>query len=326
MDNIGERLIQLRKEKGFSQESLANQLNVTRQAISNWERGKTEPDLQTLIQLADLLGTDVDYLLGRMPQSHQEAVTYSFKPLRTIYQISWLVVLGFCLFISVSPHASWDLEFMILFVFLLIETIIYFVFSYAIKTGDYTMLAGYDRKVNYHYPTLKKMTYILAFNWLLTTLIFIGLYLFLTLLKFSSDGLTLGFILLYISEVISFTFVINWKYRDQVLLSQKDKDEAKIGFWIGISFIVLILLLIVTMVGTMMRFNIENNTLEAAHLLVFFFPYLLLSLISLFFEQSRVKKAVQRGETYKVDSLTYLMILGCLCLLVGLVWTGSSLR
>ena len=53
MDNIGERLIQLRKEKGFSQESLANQLNVTRQAISNWERGKTEPDLQTLIQLAD---------------------------------------------------------------------------------------------------------------------------------------------------------------------------------------------------------------------------------------------------------------------------------
>ena len=326
MESIGERLNQLRKEKRLSQESLATQLNVTRQAISNWERGKTEPDLQMLAQLADLLGTDVDYLLGRTSQSHQGEVTYSFKPLRTIYQISWLVVIGFCLFISISPNYSWAPELIILFVLLLIETSIYFFFGYAIKTGDYTMLAGYDKRVDYHYPTLKKMVYIMAFNWLLTTVMFIGIYLFLILLKFSLDGLALGFILLYVGEVISFTLVTNWKYRDQLLLSQKDQDEAKIGVWISIGFFVLILLLVITMASTMMLFNIENNSLEVARLLVFFFPYVILSLISLFFEQSRVKKAVQKGEKYKIDSLTYLMIVGCLCLLVGLVWTGASFR
>ncbi len=170
------------------------------------------------------------------------------------------------------------------------------------------MLAGYDKRVDYHYPTLKKMVYIMAFNWLLTTVMFIGIYLFLILLKFSLDGLALGFILLYVGEVISFTLLTNWKYRNQLLLNQKDQDEAKIGVWISIGFFVLILLLVITMASTMMLFNIENNSLEAARLLVFFFPYVILSLISLFFEQSRVKKAVQKGEKYKIDSLTYLTL------------------
>ena len=42
---IGERLQQLRKEKGISQEKLAEQLHVTRQAVSKWETGQSYPDL-----------------------------------------------------------------------------------------------------------------------------------------------------------------------------------------------------------------------------------------------------------------------------------------
>ena len=41
---IGERLQQLRKEKGISQEKLAEQFHVTRQAISKWETGQSYPD------------------------------------------------------------------------------------------------------------------------------------------------------------------------------------------------------------------------------------------------------------------------------------------
>ena len=60
--NIGERITALRKEKSISQAELANRLGVSRQAVSKWEQGSSSPDTAKLIQLAELLGTDVEYL------------------------------------------------------------------------------------------------------------------------------------------------------------------------------------------------------------------------------------------------------------------------
>ena len=45
-----EKLIQLRKQKGYSQESMAEKLDVSRQAISRWENGETTPDMSVLIK------------------------------------------------------------------------------------------------------------------------------------------------------------------------------------------------------------------------------------------------------------------------------------
>ena len=58
-----EKLIQLRKARGLSQEALAEQLGVSRQAISRWELGETTPDLAKLKQLSELYGVSTDYLL-----------------------------------------------------------------------------------------------------------------------------------------------------------------------------------------------------------------------------------------------------------------------
>ena len=60
--NIGERITALRKERSISQAELANRLGVSRQAVSKWEQGSSSPDTAKLIQLAELLGTDVEYL------------------------------------------------------------------------------------------------------------------------------------------------------------------------------------------------------------------------------------------------------------------------
>ncbi len=66
--SIGERITQLRKEKGFSQGQLAETMSVSRQAVSKWENDTTSPDTMKLIQLADLLEVDVEYLAtGRKP-------------------------------------------------------------------------------------------------------------------------------------------------------------------------------------------------------------------------------------------------------------------
>lgn len=61
---LAEKLIILRKQKGLTQMDLAEQLNVSRQAISRWEVGAAVPSTDNLKVLGDLYGVPVDYLLN----------------------------------------------------------------------------------------------------------------------------------------------------------------------------------------------------------------------------------------------------------------------
>ena len=58
-----EKIVELRKQKGLSQEELAEQLGVSRQAVSRWELGQTLPDIPNLLQLCELFGVSADYLV-----------------------------------------------------------------------------------------------------------------------------------------------------------------------------------------------------------------------------------------------------------------------
>lgn len=60
--SIGERIIELRKAQNMSQGSLAEALGISRQAVSKWENDLSVPDASKMIQLADLLDTDIEYL------------------------------------------------------------------------------------------------------------------------------------------------------------------------------------------------------------------------------------------------------------------------
>ena len=62
--NFNEKLMNLRKKEGLSQEELAEKLNVTRQTISKWELGQTSPDMEKLSEIAKIFNTSVDELLS----------------------------------------------------------------------------------------------------------------------------------------------------------------------------------------------------------------------------------------------------------------------
>ncbi len=62
--NIAEKIIQLRKANGWSQEEFAEKLDVSRQAISRWENGTALPDAQNVLQISKLFGVTTDYLLN----------------------------------------------------------------------------------------------------------------------------------------------------------------------------------------------------------------------------------------------------------------------
>ena len=71
--SIGERISELRKELNLSQGDLAQSLGITRQAVCKWENDLAIPDALKMIQLADILDTDIEYLstvrrnFGRRP-------------------------------------------------------------------------------------------------------------------------------------------------------------------------------------------------------------------------------------------------------------------
>lgn len=71
--SIGERITELRTQKNLSQGELASALSVSRQAISKWENDQASPDTIHLIQLADLLDTEVAYLATGVKPVYEEA-------------------------------------------------------------------------------------------------------------------------------------------------------------------------------------------------------------------------------------------------------------
>lgn len=60
---VGERIQDLRKKKGFSQEKMVEYLNMSRQAVAKWEQNVCEPNLDCLAKMSDLFGVDLDYLI-----------------------------------------------------------------------------------------------------------------------------------------------------------------------------------------------------------------------------------------------------------------------
>lgn len=71
---IGSRIQALRKERGMSQEELANKLSVSRQTVSQWETGQTAPSIDNIYTLKDIFGVSFDALMSeQQTESPQKA-------------------------------------------------------------------------------------------------------------------------------------------------------------------------------------------------------------------------------------------------------------
>ncbi len=60
---LADKIINLRKKNGWSQEQLAERLNVTRQSVSKWEGAQSIPELDKILQLSQIFGVTTDYLI-----------------------------------------------------------------------------------------------------------------------------------------------------------------------------------------------------------------------------------------------------------------------
>ena len=81
---FNEKLIQLRKKEGLSQEELGYRLNVTRQTVSKWELGQTTPEMDKLIELSKIFNISVDELINEESEPITQATKIEDQPIGDI--------------------------------------------------------------------------------------------------------------------------------------------------------------------------------------------------------------------------------------------------
>ena len=116
MVKIGKLLQELRKEKGFTQEQLAERMGVARRTVSRWETGSNMPDLDILVELSDFYAVDIREILSgerkgeRMNEELKETVMqvadYSNEEkarfLRRLHVLFLIGLIGFAAFAVIS--------------------------------------------------------------------------------------------------------------------------------------------------------------------------------------------------------------------------------
>lgn len=115
---FGERLANLRKTKGLSQEQLAEVLDLTRQTISKWELDQSTPDLEYIVKLSDFFSVTTDYLIkGEQINQPSDKIknTASFGGLKIQHVLLSLAgmmmgasFIGILAFVICSSFRSWS--------------------------------------------------------------------------------------------------------------------------------------------------------------------------------------------------------------------------
>lgn len=89
--SIGEKIKLLRQQNGLSQESLANKLNVSRQAITKWETNRGMPDIENLKRISELFNVSLDYLVthdsNELPNQIKERINFAeYDDMKHLYK------------------------------------------------------------------------------------------------------------------------------------------------------------------------------------------------------------------------------------------------
>lgn len=141
-NSFGANLSDLRNHAGLSQSALAEQLGVSRQAVSNWERNLSEPDIASIERIAEALNVSVSALIDG-PAEMKAGTGVKINPIFMIVSIL-LAAVHVALGIRglVNLFATMCLPVMCAF----ITTTIYVAFTMMFRSGRYDMLAGFDPK------------------------------------------------------------------------------------------------------------------------------------------------------------------------------------
>lgn len=141
---LADSIISLRRKHGFSQEQLAEKIGVTRQAISNWERGTATPDVETLNLIAKLLDTDLLAIING--ESNEQKKAKDTIPHRTALLIAIIVLMIVHFLLAFLNKIEMIQVVLVPGVLVVLSVLIHFIFRHVTAQNDFSIIAGFDKK------------------------------------------------------------------------------------------------------------------------------------------------------------------------------------
>lgn len=315
MDTFGKRLAKLRKDTNMTQDDLSNQLHVSRQTISSWERDRSEPDIMMLNQIADLFHVDMNELLNGIAkkQINSKSLRYIFY-LTTLFQIAFSILL-------IILHGDKSIGgVVLLFVFLAINITMYGIIGYMIKNDDYGLLAGYNEDIEYNDKELERMLQRMRMSSVYATLLWTILLCILYLANLQQLWPLLCVV--YTFEFLGKILLENYRSRKKIFKNEKDILASKRAYPSLLIFIFLLFAWLVVMIALMEFKAIENNTKEAGVLAMFLIGFMIINIIYLCYAQWYARKETYNKNKEVVFSVI-VVVINVLCMMLYSIFIGG---
>ncbi len=302
---LGDNIKKYRAEAKLSQSELAERLYVTRQAVSNWERGISEPDVEMLLRISKELHISIENLIG----DEEEKEVFSRRTTRILLSLQLLLILliiilrfstdyiqnmGTLLFLSFYPFMSGTL---------------YLIFGYMYKSNDFSLLSGYDSRMHYDLNQLKRVvsaqeTWINFIN-----IIHMSLQLLLFILNINDGRSFIVLMFTYLLSMVIGVLKIDHAHMDGLYTKEVDYLKAKHQMKITYFLLAAVFLPILIVMGAeLIGFeSIESDNLYIVGLIVL----TSLPIPTIIIESERIHKMVEAKEDYRLGKVSIGILVTC---------------
>lgn len=211
--NLADNIVTLRKKHGLSQEQFAEKISVSRQTVSNWERGIAVPDVETLNLIAKLFDTDLSAIVnGENSGTEKQKDTLRCRTALLLASAALMIVhfiLAFSGKIYMFP--------VVIVPGLLVglSALIHFAFRHTTAQNDFSIIAGFDKKKDNIEIVRKQLATIDLLN---LAVVFLFNILFFAMYVSPEDSLHISnmiFLGIYILTFITIVVGVNLKMKSR---------------------------------------------------------------------------------------------------------------
>ena len=282
---LGEKISCLRKNAGYSQEKLAELMDVSRQAVTKWESGKANPDTENLIRLAEIFGVSLDELCKNVKPKK-----INYAPGHILALLSLLILTAYCVIGGITKNFDGNVLVVLIILAIPMHCFTHLIFWGMAKSGEFSFLAGYDSSVKYDTEEMKR--YVIALDFMLGFETVSYLFLMTATSLILPESEIYGILLImYIISFIAGIFFVGFKFGDKIYSDPADAKRARRGLPASLILVVMMLLAIF---GFMLFFELkgyENNDSSVFPMLGTMFVSIGFSLGGYLAESARLKKA-----------------------------------
>lgn len=284
--NLGEKISELRKKAGFSQEKLAEIIGVSRQAVTKWESGNANPDTENLVRLSEVFNVSLDELCGKDTEKPKAKIHPGGH---ILVLISALILIAYCVIGGITGNFNGELLVLFIILALPIHCFTHLMFWGMVKNGEFSMLAGYDPKVKYDTEGMKR--YISGLDFMLgfetSSYLFLMVITALAVPEFEIQYLLLfGYIISFIAGIL----FMGYKFGDRIYIDPADAKRAKRGTPASVILMVILLLAVAAFIFLFEFKGYENNDASVFPMLGMMFLSIGFSIGGYLAESARLKK------------------------------------